>query len=162
MYPRWNDCTDQISVRSDSWLGHQGAKIENAKSAIINSWTNGWIISKFSSQVHLVRIHYIIPVFLIWPTFQGQRSKFVWVGYQGTFLGLLAWNFVLEILFQSNSWLGHQGAKTKNTKSATTPQLMAGSSPNFFIIWYKYWHLLTWSAYFFRIIQAFNTYCVFL
>jgi hypothetical protein len=25
---------DQISVRSDSWLGHQGAKPENAKSAV--------------------------------------------------------------------------------------------------------------------------------
>jgi hypothetical protein len=32
--PRWNDCTDKISVRSDSWLVHQGAKTENAKSAV--------------------------------------------------------------------------------------------------------------------------------
>jgi hypothetical protein len=39
------------------------------------SWTNGWIISKFLSWVHLVRIHHIIPVFLIWPTFQGHRGK---------------------------------------------------------------------------------------
>jgi hypothetical protein len=27
--PRWNDCTDQISVRSDSWLGHQEAETQN-------------------------------------------------------------------------------------------------------------------------------------
>jgi hypothetical protein len=31
-------------------------------------------------------------------------------------------------LVQSDSWLGHQGAKTKNTKSAITPELMAGST----------------------------------
>jgi hypothetical protein len=33
----------------------------------------------------------------------------------------------------SDSWLGHQGAKTENTKSARTPELMAGSSPNFIL-----------------------------
>jgi hypothetical protein len=43
--PRSDDLTDLISVRSDSWLGHQGAKTENAECN--NSWTNGWIISKF-------------------------------------------------------------------------------------------------------------------
>jgi hypothetical protein len=39
------------------------------------SWTNGWIISKFLSYVHLIRIHDIIPRFLIWPTFQGHRGQ---------------------------------------------------------------------------------------
>jgi hypothetical protein len=33
-----------------------------------------------------------------------------------------------QISVQSDSWLGHQGVKTKNTKSAITPELMAGSS----------------------------------
>jgi hypothetical protein len=52
-----------------------------------NSWTNGWIISKFLSWVHLVRIHDIIPGFLIWPTFQGHRGlKFVWVRYRARFV----------------------------------------------------------------------------
>jgi hypothetical protein len=37
-----------------------------------------------------------------------------------------------QISVQSDSWLGHQGAKTENTKSAITPELMAGSSPNFY------------------------------
>jgi hypothetical protein len=32
MSPTSDDLTDQISVRSDSWLGHQGAKTENTKS----------------------------------------------------------------------------------------------------------------------------------
>jgi hypothetical protein len=36
------------------------------------------------------------------------------------------------ISVQSDSWLGHQGAKTENTKSATTPELMTGSAPNFY------------------------------
>jgi hypothetical protein len=36
------------------------------------------------------------------------------------------------ILARSDSWLGHQGAKTKNTKSAITPEVMAGSAPNFY------------------------------
>jgi hypothetical protein len=40
-----------------------------------NSWTNGWIISKSLSQVHLEKIHDIIPGFLIWPTFQGHRGQ---------------------------------------------------------------------------------------
>jgi hypothetical protein len=32
--PRSHDLPDQVSVRSDSWLGHQRAKTENTKSAI--------------------------------------------------------------------------------------------------------------------------------
>jgi hypothetical protein len=71
--PRSNDLTDQIAVWSDSWLGHQGAKTENTE--CYNSWTNGWIISKFLSWVHLIRIHDIIPGFFIWPTFQGHRGQ---------------------------------------------------------------------------------------
>jgi hypothetical protein len=31
---------------------------------------------------------------------------------------------------KSDSWLGQQGAKTKNTKSARTPDIIAGSSSN--------------------------------
>jgi hypothetical protein len=38
----------------------------------------------------------------------------------------------MGISVQSDSWLGHQGAKTETTKSAITPQLMAESSPNFY------------------------------
>jgi hypothetical protein len=37
-----------------------------------------------------------------------------------------------QISVRSDSWLGHQGAKTESTKHATTPELMAGSSPNFY------------------------------
>jgi hypothetical protein len=70
--PRSDDLTDQISVRSDSWLGHQGAKTEKTS---YNSWTNDGISSKFLSWVHLIRIHDIIPGLLIWPTFQGQRGQ---------------------------------------------------------------------------------------
>jgi hypothetical protein len=33
---------------------------------------------------------------------------------------------------QSDSWLGHHVAKTKNTKSAISLELMAESSPNFY------------------------------
>jgi hypothetical protein len=36
------------------------------------------------------------------------------------------------ILARSDSWLGHQGAKTQNTKSAVTPEAIAGSAPNFY------------------------------
>jgi hypothetical protein len=36
-----------------------------------------------------------------------------------------------QILVRSDSWLGHQGAKTENTKRAITPELIARSSPNF-------------------------------
>jgi hypothetical protein len=37
-----------------------------------------------------------------------------------------------QISVRSDSSLGHQGAKTENAKSAITPELMAGSSPNFY------------------------------
>jgi predicted phosphohydrolase len=33
-----------------------------------------------------------------------------------------------RLLVQSNSWLGHQGAKTKNTKSAITPEVVGDIS----------------------------------
>jgi hypothetical protein len=33
-----------------------------------------------------------------------------------------------QISVQSDSWLGHLGAKTKDTRGAMTPELMAGSS----------------------------------
>jgi hypothetical protein len=42
------DLTSQTKFRSDSWLGHQGVKTKT-KSTMINSSTNGWIISKFLS-----------------------------------------------------------------------------------------------------------------
>jgi hypothetical protein len=35
----------------------------------------------------------------------------------------------------SGSWLGHQGAKTKNTKSSITPEVIAGLAPSFYH-WY--------------------------
>jgi hypothetical protein len=40
-----------------------------------------------------------------------------------------------QISVRSDSWLGHQDrqeAKTENAKSAITPELMPGSSPNFY------------------------------
>jgi hypothetical protein len=54
-----------------------GLATENTKKCY-NVWTNGCIISKFSSWVHVIRIHDMIPGFLILPTFQGhigQRSN---------------------------------------------------------------------------------------
>jgi hypothetical protein len=135
--PRWNDSRDQILVRSN-WLGHQGAKTENTKSAT----TPELMVGSSPNCYHLVRIHDIIPRFLIWPTFQGHTEVKVC-------LGPLAfcnhWGYWPETLYictprspdltdqisvRSNSWLGHQGAKAENTKSAIT-QLMA-KSPNFY------------------------------
>jgi hypothetical protein len=43
-----------------------------------------------------------------------------------SFIGITA-----HISVQSDSWLGHQGGKTKNTKRAVTPEVMAGKAPNF-------------------------------
>jgi hypothetical protein len=40
-----------------------------------NSWTNVWIISKCLSWVHIIRIHDILPGFLIWHTFEGHRGQ---------------------------------------------------------------------------------------
>jgi hypothetical protein len=40
-----------------------------------SSWTNCWINFKFLSWVYLIRIHDIIPRFLIWPTFEGHRGQ---------------------------------------------------------------------------------------
>jgi hypothetical protein len=44
--PRWNDCTNQISVRSVSWLGHPGARLHKqslqcTQYAHFNDCTNG-------------------------------------------------------------------------------------------------------------------------
>jgi hypothetical protein len=49
-----DDLRYQISVQSDSWIGHQGAKAENTISAINYSRTNGWIISKFTIPIFLI------------------------------------------------------------------------------------------------------------
>jgi hypothetical protein len=51
---------------------------------------------------------------------------------RGTLCTLRSDDLTDQISVRSDSWLGHQGAKTENTKSATTPELMAGSSPNLF------------------------------
>jgi hypothetical protein len=40
-----------------------------------NSWTNDWISSKCLSWVHLIRIHDIVPGFLIRPTSQGHGGQ---------------------------------------------------------------------------------------
>jgi hypothetical protein len=56
-----------------AWLGHQGAKTENTKSAMTPELMAG--SSPNFYQVHLVRIHDIIPGFFIWPTFQGHRGQ---------------------------------------------------------------------------------------
>jgi hypothetical protein len=42
-------------------------------------------------------------------------------------------NLTDQIAVRSDSWLGHQGAKTENTTPATTPELMAGSAPHFYL-----------------------------
>jgi hypothetical protein len=67
--PRSDDVTDQISVRSDSWLGHQRAintisattpeRLDQLQIVIMGT------SNKLLSWVHLIRIHDIIPGFLI-------------------------------------------------------------------------------------------------
>jgi hypothetical protein len=64
------------------------------------SWTNGWIISKFLSWVHLIKIHGMIPGFLIWPTFDltyfwrsQQRSKFETAPVLARFITILPRTF---------------------------------------------------------------------
>jgi hypothetical protein len=37
-----------------------------------------------------------------------------------------------QISVRSDSWLGHQGPKPKTEKCALTPELMAGSAPNYY------------------------------
>jgi hypothetical protein len=37
--------------------------------------TNDWVILKCLSEVYLVRIHDIVPRFLIWPTLEGHRGQ---------------------------------------------------------------------------------------
>jgi hypothetical protein len=61
---RGNGSRDQISVRSDSWLGHQGAKTENAKSAITPKLMAGSSPNFYHRYIYLIRIHDIIPAFL--------------------------------------------------------------------------------------------------
>jgi hypothetical protein len=87
---------------------------------------------------------YIVPGFLIWPTFQGYRcqtsSVIVVVCYsmaQFLTVGDIDWNFVHmhPKVTQPHRpiWFlcGPPGAKPQNTKNAITPQLMEGSSPTF-------------------------------
>jgi hypothetical protein len=38
-------------------------------------WTNDWVISKFLSWLHLIRVLHVVPGFLIWPTFQNHRGQ---------------------------------------------------------------------------------------
>jgi hypothetical protein len=49
-----------------------GLATRGTKSAITPEIMSG---SKFLSLVHLIRIHDILPGFLIWPTFEGYRGK---------------------------------------------------------------------------------------
>jgi hypothetical protein len=62
--------SDQISVQSDSWLGHQEAKTEDIESSITPE-----VMAR--SSLNLVRriLHVIIPWFLIWPTFQVGQTQ---------------------------------------------------------------------------------------
>jgi hypothetical protein len=49
-----------------------------------NSLTIGQIFTQFLSWRHLMRIHYILHGFSIWPTFQGHRGQalnFLWYMY---------------------------------------------------------------------------------
>jgi hypothetical protein len=40
-----------------------------------NSLTIGRFYTKFLSCIHLIRVHYILPGFFIWPTFQGHGGQ---------------------------------------------------------------------------------------
>jgi hypothetical protein len=65
--------SDPISVQSDSWFGHQGDKTENIKSAITPELMAGSSPNFYPR--YLIRIHHIIPGFLICPTFEGHRGQ---------------------------------------------------------------------------------------
>jgi hypothetical protein len=43
--------TSQISVKPDSWLGHQGAKTVNTKMLQYHTLTDGWIIYQLLAQL---------------------------------------------------------------------------------------------------------------
>jgi hypothetical protein len=142
--PRSHDLPDQVSVRSDSWLSHH--------KKWYNSWTNDWIILKFLSEVYLVRMHDIIHRFLIWPTFEGHRGQITfnmiigkphltWSSSVSMACFVTAGAIDLKLCTyvplgknistsQTTFWSLGLATKTENTKSATTPELMAGSSPN--------------------------------
>jgi hypothetical protein len=122
--PRWNGCTkNQISVWSDSWLGHQGAKTENTK--CYNSWTNGWIISKFLSLVpskdtwHNTRV-------LIWPTFQGHRGQ-SWSGSVSKVRSVTTGAIDLKLCTYVP--LGHLTTQTKFRSSLILGLATRGSKP---------------------------------
>jgi hypothetical protein len=84
-YVPLGEMTLETKFWSDLILGLATRGPKNRKhKKCCNSSTNGWIISKFLSWVHLIRIHDIIPVFLIWPTFEGHRGQ-VQHGTVGTF-----------------------------------------------------------------------------
>jgi hypothetical protein len=106
------------------------------------SWTNGWIISKFLSWVHLIRIHDMIPGFLIWPTFwrvtlthRGQSSRRHRYGHVSLLFGLehsnLVWTTCIARHHLHFYWISARSAILENQQSAIIPELMAGSSPNF-------------------------------
>jgi hypothetical protein len=100
-----------------------------------NYWTNGLIISKLLSWVHLVRIHDIVPRILIWPTFQGHRGQSLY-GYVSrarfVIAGAIDLNLCTYVLLgdltshsdqisvQSDSWLGHLGPVVQSTVKLTT------------------------------------------
>jgi hypothetical protein len=42
---------------------------------LLQHLTIGRIFTKFLSWIHLIRIHHILPQFLIWPTFQCHRGQ---------------------------------------------------------------------------------------
>jgi hypothetical protein len=92
MYHLVRELTEQISVQSDSWLGHQGAKTKNW----YNSWTNAnsWIISKFlSTRIHDNNTHVFYLTYF-------SRSKFK------TYYGLFC--FIFDFAHQpSNTTFCH-------------------------------------------------------
>jgi hypothetical protein len=66
----------QTKFRSSLILGFRSPGDQNRKhKKCYDSWTNGWIISKFLSWVYLARIHDIVTGFLILPTFEGHRGQ---------------------------------------------------------------------------------------
>jgi hypothetical protein len=109
-----------------------------------DTWHNTWVYD-LTYFLRLQRV-FDLTYFL-----RSQRSKFVWVRQQGmfcdrgiidlklcTYVGLPLGQLTSQTNFGPIWFLSWPpGAKTENTKSAITPQLMAGSSPNFYH-WYIY------------------------
>jgi hypothetical protein len=97
-------------------------------------------------------LHDILPGFLIWPTFEGhigQSSKGHSCWHVSLLFDLEHSNLYIYIFaeFRPDRTSNVAAAILENQQSAITPELMAGSSPNFyhrymlprFLIWPTFW-----------------------